>query len=53
MSAKPESRTARAMRLVLEKKYTQYKAAKEIGINQSALSRAMKKYREGNSNVAA
>lgn len=50
---KAESRTAQAVRLVLEKGYTQYRAAKEVGIDQAAVSRAMKKYREGNSNVAS
>lgn len=41
-----KGRTADAVRLVLEKGYTQYRAAKEIGVNQAAVSRMMKKIRE-------
>lgn len=49
---KAETRTAQAVRLVLEKGYTQYRAAKEVGIDQAAVSRAMKKIRERSNSEA-
>lgn len=41
-----KGRTADAVRLVLDKGYTQYRAAKEIGVDQAAVSRMLKKIRE-------
>lgn len=47
-----KGRTADAAALVLNQGYTQYRAAKTIGVDQAAVSRMLKKIRERTGHAA-